>query len=293
MDAKRYVACFHKREKREFSSVNRFSGSSSEALHLLEGMLDLNPARRFTVDEALQHPFFPKVMGALYNPREQIKEAPHRIHLGFETLDIRSAEQSHKNAAIITAQLRVHFILQLSKFRQVEVPPELIAQIPHGEKFVRHARAMTPNAQAVMKSLDKRSSNGALHGGGGRGHGPLHGGPLHGDTGRCAGQFTDVVATGTTMATTDHGITSSVSSTTTDGLFHDDTAVPVPTAAVPGAAPGAGGLQRPSRDVGQRSSAASAGRPEGDGGRRMLGWTFEDHPPPTGCWGPYAPPRAG
>lgn len=44
-----------------------FPGSPAEALDLLNRMLDLNPLRRITVDEALSHPF----IEAMHDPEDE------------------------------------------------------------------------------------------------------------------------------------------------------------------------------------------------------------------------------
>lgn len=53
--ALKYIESLPKKPKVPLNQI--FSSVPDEALELLDRMLDLNPERRITVDEALKHPF--------------------------------------------------------------------------------------------------------------------------------------------------------------------------------------------------------------------------------------------
>lgn len=128
--------------------MDRFRATTPEALDLLSQMLKLCPKKRINVDKALEHPFFPKAMGTLFDA-SKIRTAPGRISLGFESLDIANGHVKPSQRNVLSAQLRVHFLLQVSKFRPVSIPPQLVEQIPEGARFVSRARTEMENSSQV------------------------------------------------------------------------------------------------------------------------------------------------
>lgn len=111
-DARRYVRCFKPREPANFATMSRFRGSSPDALSLLSKMLVLNPAKRITVDDALQHPLFHQ----LHNGTQTFRTAPAKIDLEFEHMSPLSEDQ-----------LRVFFLMEIKHFHpEMVIPEELL-----------------------------------------------------------------------------------------------------------------------------------------------------------------------
>jgi mitogen-activated protein kinase 1/3 len=103
-DARKYIQCFTKREG--LGLGEKFKNSSLDAIDLLSKMLQFNPRRRITVDEALEHPFFSEVRHAETVARDQ-------VFLQFELEP--ELDENH---------LRKYFIMEMQKFHPEVVIPE-------------------------------------------------------------------------------------------------------------------------------------------------------------------------
>ena len=106
-DARRYIQCFTPREG--VGLGEKFRNSSQDAVDLLAKMLQFNPRKRMTVDEALEHPFFAEV-------RHEETVAKDQVFLQFELEP--ELDEGH---------LRKYFILEMQKFHpEVQIPPRLL-----------------------------------------------------------------------------------------------------------------------------------------------------------------------
>lgn len=121
-DAKKYARCFKERAGVTFSDMDRFLGTSPEAIDLLSKLLTLDPECRITIDEALEHPLFKD----LYNP-DKVNVASKKIEFPWET-------ESH----LSEKKLRKYFLMEIQKFHpELEIPAHLLRTVKKGEEVKR------------------------------------------------------------------------------------------------------------------------------------------------------------
>jgi len=75
--AKNYIKSLKKRPPKPFSKI--YKNASEAATDLMEKMLQFNPGRRISVDDALRHPYFK----SLHNPKKEV-ECKEQFDFTFE-----------------------------------------------------------------------------------------------------------------------------------------------------------------------------------------------------------------
>ena len=80
----------------------RFPGTGADGIALLEGMLQFDPSKRITVDEALAHPFLAPVRA-----RASEVSAPSPMSAAIESIG-ESREHLYENVALEVRQFRLH-----------------------------------------------------------------------------------------------------------------------------------------------------------------------------------------
>lgn len=89
--AKNYIKSLKKRPPKPFAQI--YPSANKLAHDLLEKMLQFNPAKRITVDEALAHPYFK----SLHNPKKEI-ECKDQFDFSFEK---KLSDKSKLNAEVL------------------------------------------------------------------------------------------------------------------------------------------------------------------------------------------------
>jgi mitogen-activated protein kinase 1/3 len=99
-----YLKSLSQKKKSKVNFKNKFPGSSSEALDLLEKMLIFDPHKRITVKECLEHPFFKSI-------RDPSKEEEASFNLEFEFEDDNN---------LTVEKLRNLFLTVIKSYKQKE-----------------------------------------------------------------------------------------------------------------------------------------------------------------------------